>query len=62
MPTIDVKIKKGGKIEMDYMGFPGSSCEQAEEDLKDRLKALKLEHEEKEPKPDELLQEEHEFE
>jgi hypothetical protein len=62
MPVIEFKIKKGGKIDADYMGFDGDECDMAEEDMKTRLKNLKLDTEIEDRKDDELLQEEEQVE
>ena len=62
MPTIKVKVKPGGKIETDFEGFPGMSCQNAEEELRSRLTQLKMETVSEEPKEDELLQEEEQYE
>jgi len=62
MPAIELRFKKGGRVQMDFMGFPGNSCEQAEDELKERLKSLKFDTQDEEPKEDELLQEEQEYE
>jgi len=62
MPEIQFKIKKGGKIEADYMGFEGNDCDMAEDDLRQRLKNLKLETQVEDRKDDELLQEEEQYE
>jgi len=61
MPVVKLKIKKGGKIEADFMGFQNSFCDKAENDIKARLKNLKLEGISEERKDDELLQEENEY-
>jgi len=58
MPNIEVKIKKNGKIETDYHGFPNSSCDQAENELIARLRDLKMKRLNEDRKDDELLQEE----
>lgn len=62
MPFIQIKVKKGGKLETDYEGYPNSMCNQAEQEFKDRVKNLKLETIDEEPKDDELLQEETHYE
>ena len=62
MPEIEIKVKKGGKIEADYMGFEGDDCDMAEQDLKQRLKNLKLDTEVEDRKDDELMQEEEQYE
>jgi hypothetical protein len=62
MPTIEFKVKKGGKIDADYMGFDGDECDMAEDDLRERLKNLKIDTEIEDRKDDELLQEEEQVE
>jgi len=62
MPVIEFKVKKGGKIVADYMGFDGDDCDMAEMDLVARLKALKLETEVEDRKDDEMVQEEEQVE
>jgi len=60
MPVIEIVVKDGGEMEMDFKGFEGNSCKIAEDDLRNRLRSLRLEVLEEKPKDDELLQEENE--
>lgn len=62
MSLIEFKVKKGGKIDADYMGFDDDECDMAEEDLRERLKSLKIDTEIEDRKDDELLQEEEQVE
>lgn len=62
MPVIKIKVKDGGIIETDYEGFPGMSCKVAEDELRSRLSDIKFEKISDEPKEDELLQEEKQYE
>ena len=58
MPVVEIKIKKNGKIEADYQGFAGNMCDQAEQEVLEKLKRLKMETQVEDRKDDELLQEE----
>lgn len=62
MPMIELKIGKGGKINADYDGFPNNMCDNAEQNILEHLKRLKLESVAEERKEDELLQEESQVE
>jgi hypothetical protein len=57
MPTIEVRIRKDGTIEADFNGFPNSSCDQAEDEILEKLKSLKMRKMVEERKDDELIQE-----
>jgi hypothetical protein len=57
MPVVEIKIKKNGKIEADFQGFPNNSCDQAEDEIFEKLKNLKMKTLIEDRKDDELLQE-----
>jgi len=64
MPFIKVRIKPGGKIELDFEGFPNSTCNMAHDEILEKLKKLGLELNtmSEKPKEDQLLQQEEMYE
>jgi len=42
MPVVKITIDKKGKINMDYEGFHGNECHLAEQNIKERIKNLKM--------------------
>ena len=64
MPIIQVRIKKDGTVEIDYEGFPNSSCDQQHEELIEclRQRGIELLTQVEDHKDEELLQEEKQVE
>ena len=64
MPFVKVRVKPGGKVELEYEGFPNSTCNAANNELLDKLRnrGIDITTESEIPKEDELLQEEELFE
>lgn len=42
MPSVKITINKDADIHLDYIGFQGVDCNIAEQEIKEKLKRLKL--------------------
>jgi len=64
MPVIKIRIKRNGKMDIDYDGFPNSSCDVEHDKLVQKLReaGIEMKTETEVPKEDELLQQETQYE